>query len=221
MNLLIVEDDRDVRLLLKQAFQDEGFVVDIAEDGLVGSQKARMNNYDLILLDLTLPHKSGKEVCADIRRANKSTRIIMLSVIDDVVQKVELLNCGADDYMTKPFAFSELLAHVRAVLRRPHKAEDSILKVKDISLDAAHHTVKQGGKEIHLTPKEFVFLEYLMRNRGKIVTRMSILEHVWGVNVDPFTNTIDTHVLNLRKKLGDKSKKSLIYTISGVGYKMV
>jgi DNA-binding response OmpR family regulator len=220
MNLLIVEDDRDVSSLLKQAFEDEGFVVDVASDGLVGSQKARTNNYDLILLDLTLPYKNGNEVCADVRKATKNTRIIMLSVINEVPRKVELLNCGADLYMTKPFAFSELLANVRAVLRRPVESEEPVLAVKNLSLDTIRHTVRQGSKSVYLTPKEFSFLEYLMRNRGKILTRMSILEHVWGADADPFTNTVDTHVLNLRKKLGDKNKRSLIYTVPGVGYKM-
>lgn len=221
MNLLIIEDDRDIRSLLKQAFQDEGFVVDVAEDGLVGSQKARMNDYDLILLDLGLPYKNGKEVCADIRAASKGTRIIMLSVAQEISSKVDLLNAGADDYMTKPFVWSELLAHVRAVLRRPPLSEEVVIKVKGIALDTIHHTVKQGNKDVYLTPKEFSFLEYLMRNRGKMLTRMSILEHVWGADADPFTNTVDTHVLNLRRKLGDKKKKSLICTVSGLGYKMV
>jgi DNA-binding response OmpR family regulator len=221
MNLLIIEDDRDIRSLLEQGFKDEGFIVDTAADGLVGSQKARMKDYDLILLDLTLPYKDGKEVCGDVRRAGKSSRILMLSATDEVSEKVTLLNSGADGYMTKPFLFSELLANVRALLRRPAKSEEPILEVKNLSLDTASHTVKQGNRNIHLTPKEFAFLEYLMRNRGKTLTRMSILEHVWGMDADPFTNTIDTHVLNLRKKLGDKNKKSFIHTVSGIGYKMV
>ncbi|HEV7702395.1 MAG TPA: response regulator transcription factor [Candidatus Paceibacterota bacterium] len=220
MNLLIIEDDRDIRLLLKQAFVDEGFIVDVAEDGLVGSQKARMNNYDLILLDIGLPYKNGREVCADIRAAKKGARIVMLSVAQETSDKVELLNAGADDYITKPFVWSELLAHVRAVLRRPPVYEHVILEVKGVVLDSVHHTVKRSGKDIYLTPKEFTFLEYLMRNQGKMLTRMSILEHVWGVDADPFTNTVDTHILNLRKKLGDKKTKSLICTVSGIGYRM-
>ena len=220
MNLLIVEDDKDVRSFLRQAFKDEGFTVDVAEDGLVGAQKARMNDYDLILLDFSMPFKNGKEVCAEIRSLGKSTRIVMLSVAGEIPHKVELLNAGADDYITKPFLWSELLARVRAVLRRPAGYDEPVLKVKNISLDVVCHTVTLSGKEVRLTPKEFSFLEYMMRNRGKILTRMSILEHVWGADADPFTNTVDTHVLNLRRKLGDKKKNSLICTISGVGYKM-
>jgi DNA-binding response OmpR family regulator len=221
MNLLIIEDDKDVRAFLKQAFRDEGFAVDAAEDGLVGSQKARTNEYDLIVLDLNLPYKNGKEICAEVRAAGRNARIMMLSVAQETSDKVDLLNTGADDYLTKPFLFSELLARARAVLRRPAKLEAAILAVKNLSLDTVEHTVTLGGKDIYLTPKEFSFLEYLMRNRGKLLTRMSILEHVWGVDADPFTNTVDTHVLNLRKKLGDKNKNSFISTISGIGYKMI
>ncbi len=221
MNILIIEDDNDMRLFLIQAFREEGFIVDSAVNGKIGLQKAQIHLYDLILLDYNLPILNGRQVCIELRTTNVTTRIIMLSVTTEVLTKVELLNIGADDYMTKPFVFSELLARVRALLRRPEKLKECILHVGELVLDTTRHLVTNNNKEIVLTPKEFSLLEYLMYNHGRILSRMSILEHVWGVNADPFTNTIETHVLNLRTKLGDKNSKALIHTISGVGYKML
>lgn len=220
MNILIVEDDRNICSFLEQAFDDEGYIVDTAHDGKIGLQKAKMNQYDVIVLDYHIPSKNGKEICTELRQCNSTTRIIILTVKTDIGAKVELLNCGADDYMTKPFVFGELLARTRALLRRPDPLRENVIAVGPISLDASRHIVMNNGTEIVLTPKEFSLLEYLMHNHGHILSRMNILEHVWGVNADPFTNTIETHVLNLRKKLGDKDSKILIHTVAGVGYKM-
>lgn len=220
MNILLIEDDTEILAFLREAFRGEGFVVDTAGDGLVGSQKARMNDYDMIILDNCLPYKNGKDICAELRALQKNTRIIMLSVVEDLAHKVDLLDQGVDDYVTKPFMFSELLARVRAVLRRPDKLQGTVLTVGGFALDTISHTLKKHGKEIRLTPKEFSFLAYLMRNQGRILSRMSILEHVWGVDADPFTNTVETHIVNLRKKLGDHHKKSLIHTVPGVGYQI-
>lgn len=220
MNLLVVEDNIDMLKFLKGAFHDEGFTVDTAEDGLVALQKIQNSNYDIIILDNHLPYKNGKEVCAEIRRMEKNARVVILSVRGEVETKVDMLNIGADDYVTKPFVFSELIARVRAVLRRPEQVEKSTLTIGDITLDPIAHTVHKNKKEIHLTRKEFNFLHYLMRNQGRTVSRMSILEHVWGGDADPFTNTVETHVVSLRKKIKGKTKQSLIHTVSGVGYKI-
>lgn len=221
MNILIVEDDSAIASFLEQAFCDEGFIVDSARDGKDGFYKAQLNQYDVIVLDYNLPYKNGKDICQELRASGSMARIIMLSVETEILTKVELLTIGADDYLTKPFVFGELLARVRALLRRPSELKPSVLQVRDVVLDPDQHLVTHRGAEIVLTPKEFLLLQYLMHNHGRILSRMTILEHVWGVNADPFTNTIETHVLNLRKKLGDKDDKTLIHTISGVGYKMI
>lgn len=220
MNLLVIEDDKETLRYLKRAFHDEGFVVDTSEDGLLGSSKAKTNNYDLIILDHALPHKNGGDICREMRLLGKDTPILMLSVTGCVMTKVDILNAGADDYVTKPFAFSELLARTKALLRRPKTLEDQVLELGDIRLDIASHVVEVRNKEVSLTPKEFSLLEYLMRRSGRLVSRMEILEHVWDVNADPFTNTVETHVFNLRKKLQCKNKCQVIHTVSGLGYKM-
>jgi DNA-binding response OmpR family regulator len=219
MNFLIIEDDKETIEFLERSLSGEGFVIDTAEDGEVGSYKARINNYDLIILDNNLPKKDGRQICSEIRKNKNNVPIIMLSVNSDIDTKAELLNLGVDDYMTKPFSFSELLARVRALLRRPNKIEPNIFKVEDLMLDVNAHTVKRGGKEIYLTLKEFVLFEYLMRNRGRVLSRAEILDHVFDMNMDPFTNTIETHILNLRKKIKDRNSE-IVLTVPGVGYKI-
>lgn len=220
-NLLLVEDDKDLSLFLSETLRLEGFKVDMAADGLTGAQKAKVNDYDVIILDYGLPYKNGREICEELRKLGKTVRIVMLSVSSDVVDKVDLLTLGADDYVTKPFAFTELLARIHAVLRRPIIISHVIIEANGIILNLDSRTVIFQNKEIYLTLKEFDLLEYFMRNRGKALTRMNILYHVWDINADPFTNTVDTHILNLRKKLKDKNRKSLISTVPGVGYKMM
>lgn len=220
MNLLLVEDDKDMLVFLERALKSEGFVVDTAADGAVGAHKAKTNDYDLIVLDNSLPYKNGREICTELRAAGCASRVLMLSVVSDTDTKVDLLNVGADDYITKPFAFSELVARLRALMRRSEQVDTGILVIDELTLDRGAHAVTLRGKEISLTPKEFELLEYLMKNQGRVVSRMNLLEHVWDVNADPFTNTVETHILNLRKKIKDDNKK-LIHTISGIGYKMV
>lgn len=217
MNLLIVEDDKETLDFLKPSLKAEGFVVDVAEDGEAGSYKAKLNNYDLIILDIGLPRKDGRQVCSEIRAAGKGMPILMLSIKGEIETKVDLLSIGADDYVTKPFSYAELAARVKALMRRPQKAEDDILRVDEIELNLPKRAVYRSGKEIHLAPKEFFLLEYLLRNRGRVLTRQTILEHVWDMNADLFTNTVETHVVSLRRKLKPRNR-NFIRTVSGTGY---
>lgn len=221
MRILIVEDEKDIINFLKPSLEAECFVVDVAEDGEKGLFLALTNDYDLIILDNTLPKKSGVEVCRDLRLHKKTLPVIILSVLSEVNKKVELLNAGADDYLTKPFSFQELLARIRTVLRRPKKIEDEVLCVGGLKLDQQRNLVKRDGVEINLTRKQFMLLEYLMRNAGIVVTRGMIMEHVWDMNADPFSNTIETHILSLRKKIKIKNNQpELIHTVPGRGYKI-
>lgn len=220
MNLLVVEDDKETRNFLKSSLKAEGFVVDIAEDGKTGSYKASVNDYDLVILDIELPYKNGRQICSELRSSGKNMPIIMLSVKGEIDTKVDLLQTGADDYLTKPFSFTELSARIKALLRRPQKIEGEVLCIDDLVLDTGGRTVACAGKEVSLTPKEFFLLEYLMRNRGRVMSRQALLEHVWDVNADPFTNTVETHIVNLRKKLKQKNKREIICTVSGTGYKI-
>lgn len=220
MNLLIVEDDKETLACLKPSLKAEGFVVDAAEDGETGLYKTKINDYDLIILDIGLPRKNGRQVCSEIRSAGKHMPILILSVKSEIDTKAELLDAGADDYITKPFAFKELMARISALLRRPNKIEHTKLQIGDLAVDIEGRVVARGNKKLHLTAKEFSLLEYLLRNRGKVLSRQEILEHVWDMNADPFTNTIETHMVNLRKKIEGKNGKKVIHTVPGVGYKI-
>lgn len=221
MRVLIVEDEIKIINFIKAGFEAESFSVDFAEDGKEGSYMARTNDYDIIVLDNMLSEKTGLEVCSEIRMAGKTTPILVLSVRTRPEDKVELLNAGADDYLNKPFSFDELLARIRALLRRPHQLVGDVLKVDDITLDVKKHQVWRGKQEICLTRKEFALLEYLMRNKDTMLSRSMILEHVWDMSVDLFSNTIEAHILSLRKKIDRPGKKKLIKTIPGSGYKIV
>jgi two-component system copper resistance phosphate regulon response regulator CusR len=215
-----VEDEQEISDFLRVSLEAECFAVDTAFDGEIGSHLARTNNYDLIILDNILPKKEGREACREIRAAGKTTPIIMLSVKSETVTKVDLLNAGADDYMTKPFSLQELLARIRALLRRPKEIEEEIFSIGDLIVDIKRHTVRRGNKEIYLTRKEFVLLSYLLQNAGAAMSRGMIMEHVWNMNIDPFSNTIESHILSLRKKVDAKFNKKLIKTVPGIGYKI-
>ncbi len=218
MRILLIEDEKDIQTFVKSSLEAECFVVDVADDGEKGSFLARTNEYDLIILDLMLPKKTGDIVCKDIRQANKTVPIILLSVVSDTQKKVDIINLGADDYMTKPFSFDELMARIRALLRRPKVIESEILEIGSVRLDTTQHRVTSHGKDIYLTRKEFMLLEYLMRNQGIVLSRGMIMEHVWDMNADPFSNTIESHILSLRKKIDIKNKDRFIKTIPGRGY---
>lgn len=220
MRILIIEDTAEITTMLKHCLETEYYAVDTTEDGKTGSFLARTNNYDLIILDYMIPQKNGKEVCEEIRASGKTTPIIIISATADTNNKIELLNAGADDYITKPFSLKELLARIKALLRRPQNIKNDILKIGHISLDKNKHQVMKDGKPIYLTRKEFMLLEYLMRNKGVALSRGRIMEHVWDINADPFSNTIESHILSLRKKIQTKNKNPLIKTIPGIGYKI-
>ena len=219
MRILIVEDDQSLMQQLRKNLESKSFAVDTAENGEDGSFMARVNDYDLIVLNDSLPKKNGTDVCRDIRNANKTAPIIAVSDTDNLQQKISLLHEGADDHLTKPFSFEELLARIQAILRRPPLKHKPILGIDTVKLDCRNQMVTRGEKKVYLTRKEFALLEYLMRNKGSIVSRSMIMEHVWNDETDPFSNTIESHILNLRKKI-DSKRRRLIHNVPGRGYKM-
>jgi DNA-binding response OmpR family regulator len=221
MKILVIEDEKEIRGTLKKNLEAECFAVDTASDGEMGLNMAKKSDYDLIVLDNLLPKKDGMQVCREVRAAGNHTPIVMLSVKSETATKVELLNAGADDYLSKPFSFEELLARVHALFRRPKGILNEIITVGDLSLDSSKHSVKRGNKVVYLTRKEFMLLEYLMRNVGSVLSRGMIMEHVWDMNADPFSNTIESHILSLRRKIENKANPSMIRTIPGRGYQLL
>jgi heavy metal response regulator len=220
MRILVIEDERKIADFLKRGLKEEGYAVDIACDGEEGHFLATTQEYDLIILDLMLPKIDGLSLCRKLRAEKITGPILILTVKDSVKDKVSGLDSGADDYLTKPFAFEELLARVRALLRKSETPTPTKLKAADLELDLVTHKVIRGGKDIALTPKEFALLEYLMRNEGTVVTRTMISEHVWDINFDTFTNVIDVYINYLRKKIDLGQKKKLIQTVRGRGYSL-
>lgn len=220
MKILLVEDNWDILNAIKRILNREKFSVDFSTDGLLGFNLARLNNYDLLILDNRLPNKNGADICYDLRMLDKKMPILILSVLNDVEQKVELLEAGADDYMVKPFSAQELLARIRALLRRPNIIKGDLHKIDDLILDTKKKNVFRGEKQIDLTRKEYLLLEYLLKNQGMILSRKMIMEKVWDMDLDPFSNTVESHILSLRKKITLEGKKKLIYTVSGMGYKI-
>ena len=220
MRILVVEDERKVAGFIKKGLEEETYAVDVAYDGEEGYALGEMNQYDLVILDIMLPKMDGFEVLSRLRGKGVNTPILLLTAKDSVEDKVTGLNEGADDYLTKPFAFSELLARVRSLLRRGQSETKTVLQVGDLVLDLVSHKVKRDGEEIELTGKEYSLLEYFMRNQGKVLTRTMIAEHVWDYNFDTFTNVIDVYVNHLRKKIDKKFPAKLLHTLRGVGYVM-
>ncbi len=218
MKLLIIEDEKQVADNLKEGLEQHRFSVDVAYNGKDGYCLAGGYDYDIIILDLMLPDMDGEDLCRKFRNDGNKSFILMLTAKKQLDNIINGLDCGADDYLTKPFEFSELLARIRALLRRTSKYKSNILKVSDISLDIEKEKVEVNGSETLLTKKEYMILEYLLRNRGQLVGRNQLLEHAWDRNVDIFTNVVDTHIKNLRKKLGKSG--NIIKTIYGSGYRI-
>lgn len=221
MRVLLLEDEKEIASLVMNGLKAERFAVDWAATAERGLLWAKVNDYDIGIFDIKLPgEQTGLEVCRLVREHGKTFPIIMLSVTGDVTTKIQALNLGADDYLPKPFSFAELLARVRALLRRERKIIGTKLVVGDLELDVRAHTVVRAGKRIELNRKEFALLEYMMRNAGTTLTRSMILEHVWDMNADPFTNTVDVHIRFLREKIDVGRKKKLLKTVHGYGYKL-
>jgi DNA-binding response OmpR family regulator len=218
MRLLIVEDEAKIAGFIKRGLKEEGYAVDVAADGEEGYFLASTQDYDLIILDIKLPKMDGLSLCLRLREEKKTVPILMLTVKDSVKDKVAGLNAGADDYLTKPFAFEEFLARCRSLLRKREVIAETKLQAGDLVLDLLNHKVTRAGEEIKLTPREFSLLEYLLRHRGTIVTRTMIAEHVWDLNFDPFTNVIDVYINYLRNKIDSGHSRPLIQTVRGRGY---
>jgi DNA-binding response OmpR family regulator len=220
MRLLLVEDDAKTARLLARGLREEGFVVDVAPTGEAGEEHAAVNEYDAIVLDWLLPGKDGVMVCRELRARGVSTPILMLTARDSLADRVTGLGTGADDYLTKPFAFAELLARIRALLRRSRLAQPTVLRVAGLTLDPATHRVMRDDVRIALTAKEYTILEVLMRNAGLVVSRTRLAERVWDQASEVLDNLIDVHVSNLRRKIDGGGGGSLIQTVRGLGYRL-
>ena len=219
MRILIVEDEKKVATFLQKGFQAEAFAVDIASDGVRGAAMALSGVYDAIILDVMLPGKSGIEILRELRAGGSATPVLMLSARSELEHRVEGLNLGADDYLPKPFAFSEVLARVRALLRRRSAdLQGAVLSAGDLTMDLMARTVRRADQEIALTTKEFEVLEYLLRNKGRVLSRVILTERIWDMNFDSETNIVDVVINRLRRKIDDAFPVKLIQTVRGVGY---
>jgi heavy metal response regulator len=218
MRILVVEDEKKVASFIKKGLEEEGYAVDIAADGEDGLDMALTRVHDLIILDIRLPRMDGLHVLQALRQDGVTAPVLLLTVRATIEDKVLGLDAGADDYLTKPFAFQELVARVRALLRRRTEAEPTVLRIGDLTLDPARRTVARGGEKIDLTPREFALLDYFMRNPGRVLTRTMITEHVWDYSFDTSTNVIDVYVNYLRRKIDAGREPKLLHTVRGVGY---
>jgi two-component system, OmpR family, copper resistance phosphate regulon response regulator CusR len=219
MRVLVVEDQKNVARVIAKGLREQSYAVDVARDGEEAIRFVELARYDIIILDLMLPKVDGFEVCRRIRAFDVQTPVLMLTARDDKPTRIEGLDTGADDYMTKPFDFDELLARMRALLRRGvREYRPPLLHIADLELDTNTHGVRRAGREIPLTAKEFALVEYLMRHPGKVVGRAEIAENVWDESFDPFSNTIEVYIARLRRKIDDQASVKLIHTRRGVGY---
>ena len=220
MRILLIEDDVTIARLLKEGLEDEAYAVDIAHDGSEGYRTAAADDYDVIILDIMLPEMNGYEVCRALRNDGNKTPILMLTARDAERDIVEGLDTGADDYLAKPFSFDVLLARIRALLRRPNEKLEEILQVGDLKLDPSSKKVTRASQEINLTAKEYGVLEYLMRNKGKVLSKEQIISHVWDFDADVLPNNVEFFIMFLRRKIDKPFKSKLIHTVSGFGYKL-
>jgi DNA-binding response OmpR family regulator len=218
MRLLVVEDEEKVARFIRSALEEEHYSVDVAADGESALDLIEVVPYDLVVLDLTLPKKGGLEVLHLLRQRENKTPVLILTARTSVTDRVKGLDVGADDYLVKPFAIAELLARARALLRRGGTGPIMALKADDLTLDPVSHEVARAGRKIDLTTKEYALLEYFLRNPNRVLTRSMIVEHVWDIHFDTFTNIIDVYVNYLRNKIDKGSKRPLIHTVRGVGY---
>lgn len=220
MRVLLIEDDVTIARLLKEGLEDESYAVDVANDGSEGYRTAAADDYDVIILDIMLPEMNGYEVCRALRNDGNKTPILMLTARDAERDIVEGLDTGADDYLAKPFSFDVLLARIKALLRRPNEKLEEILQVGDLKLDPSSKKVTRASQEISLTAKEYGVLEYLMRNKGKVLSKEQIISHVWDFDADVLPNNVELFIMFLRRKIDKPFKSKLIHTVSGFGYKL-
>jgi DNA-binding response OmpR family regulator len=218
MRILIAEDDSPLASFIAKALSDEGHAAEVAANGEMALNKISTDEFDLLLLDLNLPVLTGTEVLKRVRAQGSAVPILILTATDDVPERVACLDAGADDYLTKPFSYSELAARLRALFRRKNTGVQTVLHVEDLELDVVQRTVHRAGSAIELTPKEFSLLEFFMRNMGRKITRNMIIESVWKLAPDTMTNVVDVYVNYLRKKVDENAKTKLIRTVRGVGY---
>jgi len=218
MRVLVVEDEPRLAQVLQEGLAEAGYMVDIARDGLEGASMGATGQYDVIVLDWMLPGRSGLDVCRDLRHRSVGSAVIMLTARDTLNDKVQGLDCGADDYITKPFEFPELLARVRSQFRRTQSSRRRVITVADLEVDTVAREVRRGGQAIQLTSKEYSLLEYLAYNAGRVLTRDQILCHVWPSGYDGFSNTVDVFIRYLRRKIDDGRTTTLIHTVIGPGY---
>jgi DNA-binding response OmpR family regulator len=219
MRILVVEDDVNIADLLRRGLVEQHYSVDIAHDGETGLDMAWTNDYDLIILDLMLPKLGGKEVCRSLREDDVKTPILMLTALSSSADVIEGLDHGADDYLPKPFDFGVLLARVRSLTRRRTEHRTAEIRIADMVIDTARREVERNGRPIPLTPKEFALLEYFVMNRGRVLTREAISEHVWDINFDPRSNVIEQLMRCLRQKIQHDDEEPLIHTVRGAGYR--
>jgi two-component system OmpR family response regulator len=219
MKILLIEDDAETAGYLLRALKESGHVADHAADGEEGLEMARVGEFDVLIVDRMIPKRNGLSVIAELRRAGDMTPVLILSALGEVDDRVKGLRAGGDDYLTKPYAFSELLARIEVLARRrAPEAGETLLSAGDLQLDRLAHTVRRAGKPIPLQPREFALLDYLMRHKGQVVTRTMLLENVWNYHFDPQTNVIDVHISRLRAKIDRDFNEPLLHTVRGAGY---